>query len=299
MYPDYGYEEQGDNTYQYQPYAHGNPKHIDLDKIDDIQPADYGWTPATLKQYMFGVEVVNPETGEPLGDTFYEHIIDSAIAKAEKRLDIAIMPRLIRGEHHDYHQSDFNSYMYTHVFKRPIIQAEKLQLEVNGRGLYRYPSNWWKVYALAGHIQMYPTSLMQTGTQFGYEMTFSGYPQLAGMPPSGGQVDAPQMIHIDYVAGMLPRKNRGYNEDWECPADLEQLVIKYALKEIFQQWGRLIIGAGIASKSLTVDGISESIQTTQSAMYGGASAEIRQIDEDIQELEKSLVSYFGMNLGII
>ena len=81
--------------------------------------------------------------------------------------------------------------------------------------------------------------------------------------------------------------------------DLEQLVIKYAIKEIFQQWGRLIIGAGIAGKSLSIDGVTESIQTTQSAMYGGASADIKQIDEDIDRLERDLASYFGMNLGII
>lgn len=298
MYPDYGYGD-GGNQDVYQPYAHGNPKHIDIADLDKITPADYGWTPDTLKAYMFGVSVVNPETGEPLGDTFYEHVIDTAIAKAEKKLDIAILPRLIQGEHHDFHQSDFNSYLYTHVFKRPLIQAEKLQLEINGRGIYRYPANWWKVYTLAGHIQMYPTAMMQTGTQFAYDFAFSGYPQLAGMPPSSGQVDAPQMIHIDYVAGMLPRKNRGYNAEWECPADLEQLVIKYAIKEIFQQWGRLIIGAGIAGKSLSIDGVTESIQTTQSAMYGGASADIKQIDDDIDRLERDLASYFGMNLGII
>lgn len=34
-------------------------------------------------------------------------------------------------------------------------------------------------------------------------------------------------------------------------------------------------------------------------MYGGASADIKQIDEDIDKLERDLASYFGMNLGII
>ena len=76
-------------------------------------------------------------------------------------------------------------------------------------------------------------------------------------------------------------------------------MIKIAAKEIFQVWGRLIIGAGIEGKTLSVDGVSESIQTTQSAMYGGAYADIRQIDEDIQSMLAGLKSYFGMNMGII
>lgn len=298
MYPDYGYADQGDPSV-YAPYSHGNPKHIDLEKVPDITPKDYGWDADTIKAYMFGVKVLDPETGQELADSFYDHVIETSIAKAEKMLDIVILPRIVRGEHHDFHQSDFNSFMFTSTFQKPIIQAESLKLEINGRSMYNYPSNWWKVYSLAGHIELYPTALMQTGIGFGYEQVFQGYPQLAGMPPSSGQTYAPQMVHVDYVAGLLPRENSGYAQEWECPADLEQLVIKLAMKEVFQQWGRLIIGAGIAGKSLTVDGISESIQTTQSAMYGGAYADIRQIDEDIKGLTDGLKSYYGINLGII
>ena len=61
----------------------------------------------------------------------------------------------------------------------------------------------------------------------------------------------------------------------------------------------MIIGAGIANKSLDVDGISETIGTTQSAMYGGASAQIIQINDDIDELLKGLQSYFGTNMVAI
>ena len=58
----------------------------------------------------------------------------------------------------------------------------------------------------------------------------------------------------------------------------------------------MIIGAGIASKTLEVDGISETIGTTQSAMYGGASAQILQINEDIKELLDGLRAYYGYNM---
>ena len=58
----------------------------------------------------------------------------------------------------------------------------------------------------------------------------------------------------------------------------------------------IIIGAGIANKTLEVDGITETIGTTQSAMYGGASAQIIQINEDIKELLGALRSYFGTNM---
>lgn len=129
-----------------------------------------------------------------------------------------------------------------------------------------------------------------------YDAVFSGYPQLAGVYPPSGATFAPQMIKLDYISGMLPRKRAGRTKPWEIPPELEQLVVKYALKEIYQVWGNLIIGAGIANKSLEIDGISETIGTTQSAMYGGASAQIIQIDSDIKELLDALRSYFGTNM---
>lgn len=294
-----GYDDQG-NPNAYAPYAHGNQQHVDPEKVNDYTLADYGLTADTVKAYMYAVKVLDPETGKEMGEAFYNHVLEVAIGKAEKELDIAILPRF-EEEHHDYHQSDFNSFMYTHTFKRPILQVEALSLEMNGRAMYRYPSNWWKVYNLAGHIELYPTALMQSGGTggMGYDQVFSGYPQLAGMPPAGGANYAPQMIHVNYIAGLVPRERAGVSRDWEMPADLEQLIIKYALKEVFQVWGRLIVGAGIASKTLIIDGVSESIETTQSAMYTGSAADIILIDDDIAKLTANLKSFYGFNLGII
>ncbi len=285
---------------QYTPITHGNPQHIDPEKLDSITLADYGWTPATIKSYMFGIYLRDPETGAEMGDDFYNSMIETAISRAEQALDIAIFPRRISGEHHDYYANDYNSYMYVHTFQRPILQVEKLRLEMNGRLVYDYPTDWWKVYTLAGHIQLFPTTVMPgffggaTGSG-----GFGAFPNLMGIPPSNNGNSAPQMLHVDYIAGMIPRSHAGYHYDWEVSASLEQLIIKYALVEIFQVWGRLIIGAGIASRQLIVDGISESIDTTQSAMYTGSAADIELINKDISDLLTNLKSYYGMNLGII
>lgn len=182
--------------------------------------------------------------------------------------------------------------MFVHTNKRPILQVEKLYLEYNGRKMYTYPSGWWKVYPLAGHIQVSPTPLMMTGG--GAQPMLS--PMMAMIGPvysSTSPTFSPQMIHVDYVAGMLPRQRAGVAEEWEMPANLEKLVLKYAVKEIFQQWGRLILSPGIASRTLSMDGISETIGTTASAMYSAASADLAQIDKDIEVLTKELKKYYG------
>lgn len=281
--------------------THGNPLRVRPDEVDNFTIADYGWTPEALKSYMFGIEVRDPATGESMSDVYYQHYLEVAIAKAEKTLDIVILPRVVENEHHDYNSSDFNSYMYVHVYNRPILYVEDLRLEMGGKTLYSYNPEWWRVYGLAGHVEIMPTALMQsTIGSFGFGEGVYGMPMYGAMPIGGTQSTfAPQMIDVTYVAGLLPRTRAGVARDWEVSADLEQLVFKYALIEVFQQWGRLIIGAGIAGQTLSIDGVSETIQTTQSAMYSGASADIMLIKEDIARLEDNLKSHYGMSLGII
>src|SRR5699024_11520692 len=91
-------------------------------------------------------------------------------------------------------------------------------------------------------VQTCALPILQTGQSMSYDAVFNGYPQLAGVYPPSGATFAPQMIQLEYVSGMLPRKKAGRNKPWEMPPELEQLVIKYALKEIYQVWGNLIIG---------------------------------------------------------
>lgn len=289
-----GYEpERYGKDYQPSKYTHNNPKRVSLEELDKITLEDYGLTPAAVKSYMFGLDVSDPKTGKPIGNDFYMSCIENAITQVEHELDIAIFPR-IEEEHHDFYSEDFNSYMYTHVFKRPIIQVENLGLEMNGRGVYSYPSKWWSVYPLAGHIEIMPTPLMQSGNNF-MNGTVAPYPVLPITRPNYGKTFAPQMIHVEYVAGLLPRKNAAYNRQYEMPATLEKMILKVAVKEIFEMWGRLLVQPGLASTSISIDGISQSMGTTQSAMYGAVSADITQINEDIAGLKQSLKKYFGGN----
>ncbi|AYJ75159.1 hypothetical protein BSP36_072 [Bacillus phage BSP36] len=281
------------------PYQHNNPQHIDINDVDKFTLESYGLTVDAVKLNHFGVDVTNPKTGEFLPDAFYKSKIESAVAAAEKKLDIVILPRVLR-EHHDFYRNDFQSFMYIHTFSKPILQVEKVRLEYGGNAIYNYPTKWWRVYNLPGHLEMLPnTTLAGGGNNLSLIQAYSGYPMVAGLPQTVGNNFAPQMLHVEYVAGMLPPKRSGVTQPLEMHPDLWNMIIKMALREVFEQWGRLIIGAGIANMSISMDGFSQSIDTTQSAMYGGASADIVQLDKDIEELYTGLKSYYGTNLGLI
>ncbi|WPF70057.1 hypothetical protein Z3_193 [Bacillus phage Z3] len=288
------------NPYEGNQYQHNNEHLVDLDKVDSYKLADYGLTVDAVKINHFGIDVTDPRTGEYLPDAFYMAKIEQAVAQVEKQLDIVILPRYVK-EHHDFHRNDFESFMFVQAHRRPIIQMEKVVLEYGGGTIFNYPTKWWRVNKLPGHIEMLPTLMLsEQGQGLNLAQAYTGYPMITGVPNLVGNNNyAPQMFHVEYVAGLLPPKRSGVSEPWEMHPDLWTLIIKHALKEVFQQWGRLIIGAGIANMSISIDGVSQSIDTTQSAMYGGASADILQIDRDIEELTKGLRAYYGMNLGII
>ena len=273
-----------------------NPRIVTLDEIESFTLEDYGLTPAAVKAYMFGVDLIDPATGEPIGDDFFIHTIENAITQVEHTLDIAIFPR-VEHEYHDYHSEEFNSYVYTHVFKRPIIQVEHFSLGMNGRPLYTYPREWWNVYNLSGHIEILPSPLMQASHHAGaISPTGQPFPMVHSTRPGTGMNFAPQMIEIEYVAGMLPRGKATHNKQWEMPATLEKLILKYATREILLMWGRLLVQPGLASTSISIDGISESMGTTQSARYSAMSAEIEHVNDDIKELERTLKGYFGTGM---
>lgn len=284
-------------------YDINNPKRIDLAKIDDVTPADIGLTPYMIKKYMFGLKIVDPDTKQELDDSVYEHLIDTKIPYAEQQLGIAILPRIIANERHDYYANDFMHYNYIQTYERPILQVNSVEMMYNNQRLEKFPTSWLKVYTRTGEIEVNPAVIVgDSNVLTGGEAYMNGTQAISSAPlwglPGIASTDVvPQALQYTYVAGMLPPTRRGITRDWEVPLDLVQLIAKYVLRELLEIWGDLIIGAGIAGESLSVDGISESTTTTQSAMYTGGAARIRLIDDTIASLEQGLRNRYGYNKG--
>lgn len=81
--------------------------------------------------------------------------------------------------------------------------------------------------------------------------------------------------------------------------DLIAYIAKDAAIEVLERWGRLILGAGIAGYSISMDGISSSIDSTQSAENTGSTADIKLLQTDMKDIRNALKSYYGYNLGVL
>lgn len=275
----------------------GNPDYALGSDYEDVTLDSLGINIELIKNELMGMErdLVDPVTNEPYPDSFYKMILNRVVAQAEKIFDVAIVPRL-QVDRLDYHRSDFNAFAYLHTTMRPILSVKDLLLYYNNQDIMHIPDEWIKVTNRTGQLQVSPSVLMQglntTINPTVYPLINSPY----GMTPSPfTQMEfAPQMLGVTYVAGMMPHTGKdGVNYDWMIQPDMLSYIAKLGAVEILEKWSRNIVGAGIASYSVSVDGISTSLNTTASAENSAATAEVDQMVRDMKPIEQRLLSYYG------
>lgn len=217
-----------------------------------------------VQTYLYGLDLTDPE-GNPFPKALLVSYLNSSISFAESLFDITLAPKVIQGETHDYERGDYNNWGYIQLWKRPIRKVTSFQLMYGTRPSMEIPLDWLKIDKNGGKIQLFPNSASASG------MIITDGGIIFGLQRAWSY--APQLWSIDYEAGMD-----------EVPHHLKELIYKHASIGVLQVWGDLILGAGIASSSVSIDGLSQSIGTTQSAMYGGASARIDDYRKDIESL---------------
>ena len=290
---------------------YGNPKVIankDFDKLSLITYDALGLTVDRVKNELLGLgeDLIDPTTGKEYPDSFYEQMIDKSVSKTEKEFDIVVRPR-INHERLDFNQTEVNSYMFLRTYERPIIQVTNLRFIYTNSSHYDFPDPWLKVTSRYGQLEVQPNFLMGVNSNFNlanlavYDNSTLSDMNLGDLNSYGSLQFAPQMIGCTYIAGMLPQdpKNRGINRDMFIQPDLIAYIAKDAAIEVLERWGRLILGAGIAGYSISMDGISSSIDATQSAENTGSTADIKLLQTDMKDIRNALKSYYGYNLGVL
>ena len=221
-----------------------------------------------VNHYLFGINLTDAN-GNPLPESLLAHYINAAVEYFETALDITISETPIAAERHDYLAGDYRNWGYMKLFHCPVKRINSLVLKYGNNARLEIPQEWIQLDKLTGTVTLFPAGGDMSGMLIGSGGLFVGL--------VGGWSHAPQLWEVDYVAGMD-------DDDPTLPVSLlEEGVSKRASMGILNVWGDLIIGAGIASQSVSIDGISQSIGTTQSAMFGGASARVNEYAKDIDE----------------
>ena len=234
-----------------------------------------------LKQnYMFGIDLSDSQ-GNPFPRSIIIHHLNAAISYVERTLGIQIVESE-ETELHDFNQNDYLNWGYLQLFKCPAIEVLDLRLTHGNDDGMVIPKEWIQLNKKTSQVTIFPRS----GSSGSLIIGANG--GLIGM--QGRLSYAPQLWRVTYKAGLD-----------EIPADLYEAIYKKATIGVLQLWGDLIIGAGIASQSVSIDGFSQSIGTTQSAMYGGASARCEEYRKDLDKrLLPTLKSYYtGLKMAVL
>lgn len=247
--------------------------------------------------YLFGVIVRNRETGEPLGRAAYQNAIDTAISLVEHYLDISIAPVRNFVEYKDYRLNDYANWGWMQLDNYPVEAVSHLKMvyfrDENAEPIVvqEIPTNWIRLNNHDGTIRLIPNTRFPSQLQINEAGSF--FPELLRA------TEIPHLWQITYDYGFC---------SGNIPILLNQAISMLAAIIILITAGHLILGAGIAGTNISLDGLSQGIQTTQSAENSGFSAVIKDYKDllfgktlnDSMAIMKILEKYYkGTQMNII
>lgn len=220
--------------------------------------------------YLFGVIIRNRETNENFGEEAYQQYINNAISMLEHYLDISISPVKNFEEFRDYRLNDYADYGYLQLNNYPVKCIRKIDLVYFRDGnnepisVQQIPNSWLRLQAHDGIVRMIPNGAFPGNLQISQTGAF--FPELLR-----AQL-VPHSWRITYDYGFDPG----------CvPTLLNQAIGTIAAIQSLIVGGHLILGAGIAATSISLDGLAQSIQTTQSAENSGYSSVIKDYSDKL------------------
>lgn len=231
--------------------------------------------------YLFGVNLTE-DTGAEYPDELYAHFIRSAISEIEMLLDVPLVPTPLV-ERHDFYRRDYEHYMFLQLEKYPVLSVEKLALEYPSETtIIEFPLDWIRLDKKGGQIQVLPArgNFTQTLVSAG-----GGYLPLV----FGGADFIPDLIRVEYTAGF---------ELGALAPLVKDVIGKKASYGPFNTAGDLIVGAGIANKSISIDGLSTSVGTTSSATNAGYGARLIQYKTELKDQMPRLQRFFGKSIRL-
>lgn len=257
--------------------------------------------------YLFGLDLTN-DLGEPYPDSLYAFWIRNAVDWLEKKLDIPILPVVIEEERHDYYRDDYDKYIYLQLNRYPFISIEEIKMVLPGDQVVQvFEKSWIHPQRDNGQVQLVPG----TGTAGSILLGASG----AWIPVVyGNNKFIPDAFRVKYTAGFgkPPPGSWGFTPGSNPPSVshpdpqldkvpniIAELVGKVAAFGPLNIAGDLLGGAGIASQSIGIDGLSQSFNTTSSATSAGYGARLIQYNKEIKDQIPTLYRHYHGNRVVV
>lgn len=238
-----------------------------------------------VDRYFFGIPVKD-QSGNIMSEQSLSFYITAAMQSVEGWLNLKLKKQVVE-ESLSYHINDYKSWGFIPT-TFPVLKVHALAGFIGKIQQVVYPPEW-----LSSKQSNDPTGYHRAV----YMVPVSGSANHSSVVYSGvaphlgwfGQQTIPNYWTIKYCTSFE-----------QVPDDILDFIGKLAAINVFHQLGDIILGAGIASQSIGIDGLSQSISTTSSATNAGYGARITGYIADLKMAKNDLKQkYDGMVLGIL
>jgi uncharacterized repeat protein (TIGR02543 family) len=269
-------------------------------RITDVQDGKVGWTfgnytvpdgdwgevltAADLRYtYLWGISFT-ASTGEEFTDEQVRFKIDAAVRELEQALNLTFRKKVVKchsdaveGDVYDeleepytFHRHLWNGGARLNLRKRPVLSIESAALYTITDQKILDLKDWVRLDHATGVVHFYPKS-GPTGTM--------------RVSPSFLSAGYGYMQVRDYAHGYRISYTAGYSDASKITPELRDIVGKIAACKLLNIIGDGLI-AGLSSASVSMDGLSESYSSTQSATNAYFGARIGVYLKDIDNFLK-------------
>lgn len=239
-----------------------------------------------VARYFHGISLTDQN-----GNTISDEAIASNIRYAQEQIEGYLnvkSKRAIISESLSYHLTDFREWGFIPT-TYPVEVPLALSGELGNTLQVEYPVDWSVVKETNAGIQDLQRQMhivpIADSTSFTTQHFIGKFPQIGFY----GSNHIPQYWRVTYCTP-------GYGSQ----SDILMAIGKLATLNIFHQLGDIILGAGIANQSISIDGLSQSIGTTSSATNAGYGARVSGYIADLKrEMPLLHRKYGALNLGVL
>jgi len=235
--------------------------------------------------YLFGISI-RDGNGNELPDSTFQFYIDAATKEVEKKLAIKTLEQSIT-ESRDYSVESMVNWAYIST-TYPVKKACALQgfygNPEDNQPQVLYPEEWITTKKTNNNDQeRYWRQIHLVATGTGSVTTTDGANVFPFIYPFARLFNRiPNYWRVTYITGFKV-----------VPDDLTNIIGKMASIGLLNIAGDLILSsAGLASTSLSIDGLSQSISTTASATSAGYNARLLQYTKEIEASWVNLRRYY-------
>lgn len=232
------------------------------------------FSPAELFSiYLYGI-TIQAGDGTTFSNDSLRYYIESAQREVESFFNLRLVKQFISQEKLTFYRADYWQSFPILFTNYPVREAKSLTGRFNNLEQISYPTQWLTTHQNSYGIHKRRVSIVPTGSAVA---TANAEVILSGLTTQLGSQHfqmIPDYWDFQYVTG--------FDID-TFPMDLMNLVGKLACFGPLNIAGDLILGAGIASQSIGVDGLSQGISSTSSATNAGYGARITAYQKEIKE----------------